>query len=1837
MQRQVLTLALVLILAAPMMPSAVAAPPPGCNEDSVPDTASLGGVSTSVRRFTDDCHHMRANVNDPEDPEVDILIVPPVSPLPERDLRILRQGANMWDAGVDFLAPTIGLDWFAEGFNINVFVDPADLHTGAVWDPEIIVITTDVAAFTYAGIGIDAPVSFCHGVPSPLPSMSQLRQMPGFDGHHGDDAATVTETCPGGGQICIVANNAALLFSGNTDKDARSVFDLNAHEIGHCLGAGHVGDAADHLADVYPRDDIMSYASDGWAPDYALCVSTLDVATLATRYGSFLGHPEMIPNGAGQEFHVMPASFWASASTTGLPEDCPQPNVGLVPGDDTDFMPERAERDQAVITITAPANGGTVESGTVVVTGAMTLEQSAPDADGDGVPDAVDNCPDTANADQADADGDGIGDACDSGFPTPDGTVTGGITLFADANPALAASELATIGTGVAGDYAPKFVAGETVTFHSRFSVDELDRVVVGTTAFTWNVFDEAGTVIDSAPCVTFSDTSTGTGANGFDCTAKFTMPAAGLYYTSAQADFGNWIKDTPTDNNGRPGLKAFETLDASAPTSTSAAYDFQHDGTYGNTFYPEHSTLGFAGFVGIDNNHVFTHELAVESDIEFTLTWTGETGETDLDLFLTGAVASGNAGATSANPEVLSYLAVPAGTLTIDVEPYLVLDALDGTSYTLSAVITPTGNGPTDTDGDGVDDATDNCVDVANADQTNTDGDAQGDACDADDDNDGVLDGDDACPLVAGAGADGCPEATGDRVDLFVDGTLVGTQAAAPAGGDFTISVDLADGAHTIRADWLQGGNVVATDSVSVTAETTQQTGPQVTITSPADGSNVDPAAELTVSGGFDPEAPVTSGSSDNLLVQSFGWNDPGTGGSGDYVYIDSPTAGTQVDGVVTIDGEAGTSATDPRGCTVDCCTVDCCEDPCCEVGGCCESDCNGDGFVVIAVVDTGINPYNPDFSLAPGQPTGHPSGYIDGFPAGAASIDLTCTATSNIPTACASDFAGKSMNQLYWIPGTKIIGAYSVSQGTDFGPTVVLDNHGHGTHSASVAAGNTHGTCGDCLIVAVEGFAGIKWASEQPWIDLVSNSWGRVANVGAPVADNIFFGSNKDLAATKAFTEDGGTTLWAAGNGAANAFVVPISTYTSPYTGADWHYVVGAVGTGSDGPDEGREGEQSIIGSGKPVTVSSYGSGVIAASCHNSLSLACSHSGTSAATPITAGAMGKVLLSAKQMLGDVTEGPEGSGLAAVGTPVAGNMYLDDGALSRTELWDLVSKTAGATDSGWIGFPVTAWNTPVDYAFTGYGIVNAWSRDAAIDLLNTGTPTPDRSDVDDFMAVDSALRQEMWGGWGDTKFGGANVGVAGINGITPSDAEALLLSETASDPGDDGLVPGVYGEALGLQLSDDGTALHVELDLGGSLNAAVQGSPVTWYVNFTTTHNGVTQDYRLTYANNVENIALGIAGQATSPFAMQTRSNPDGTGVSTTCPVPADLSASRLRTSASDPPRNDGTSFTVEWIVPFGEFNHDKRGTRGGDGCGGFTREGRGFIGGDQITGVVGGTLVSGVAFTLSGSGDSVAGDDHTISGTCSCTPTFDVTLTVNGEDAGGVDLVDGAWSLDVDFSAFTADANGEYTVVANYLTASETIVYRMPGEVDPCAQPRNSVLVTMEGRSGCTPIDALSAGTWSVALGDISDLAPGDYVIDATAYDAAGAVLDTDSVTVTVSDPDADGDGVADDVDNCPAIANADQADLDGDGVGDACDDQDNRDSDGDGVENWQDVCPGHDDKLDTDGDGIPNRCDDDVDGDGTPNADDKDIDGDGHKNKQEDKAGTDSYDHNSYPAKA
>ena len=128
--------------------------------------------------------------------------------------------------------------------------------------------------------------------------------------------------------------------------------------------------------------------------------------------------------------------------------------------------------------------------------------------------------------------------------------------------------------------------------------------------------------------------------------------------------------------------------------------------------------------------------------------------------------------------------------------------------------------------------------------------------------------------------------------------------------------------------------------------------------------------------------------------------------------------------------------------------------------------------------------------------------------------------------------------------------------------------------------------------------------------------------------------------------------------------------------------------------------------------------------------------------------------------------------------------------------------------------------------------------------------------------------------------------------------------------------------------------------------------------------------------------------------------------------------------------------------------------------------------------------------------------------------------------------------------------------------------------------------------------------------------------------------------SFNVSIIDADPDGDGLLTSEDNCPAIANSDQADLDADAIGDVCDD----DIDGDTYANSDDAFPRDPSEwFDTDGDSIGNNTDEDDDGDGMPDdyendngldpLDDADAeldaDGDGDNNLYEYTQGTDPND--------
>ena len=64
---------------------------------------------------------------------------------------------------------------------------------------------------------------------------------------------------------------------------------------------------------------------------------------------------------------------------------------------------------------------------------------SGGDSDSDGIPDDIDNCPNTQNAGQEDCDGDGVGDACELEVPTATAT----------ASPTAATSTIKPVATAI--------------------------------------------------------------------------------------------------------------------------------------------------------------------------------------------------------------------------------------------------------------------------------------------------------------------------------------------------------------------------------------------------------------------------------------------------------------------------------------------------------------------------------------------------------------------------------------------------------------------------------------------------------------------------------------------------------------------------------------------------------------------------------------------------------------------------------------------------------------------------------------------------------------------------------------------------------------------------------------------------------------------------------------------------------------------------------------------------------------------------------------------------------------------------------------------------------------------------------------------------------------------------------------------------------------------------------------------------------------------------------------------------------------------------------------------
>ena len=393
------------------------------------------------------------------------------------------------------------------------------------------------------------------------------------------------------------------------------------------------------------------------------------------------------------------------------------------------------------------------------------------------------------------------------------------------------------------------------------------------------------------------------------------------------------------------------------------------------------------------------------------------------------------------------------------------------------------------------------------------------------------------------------------------------------------------------------------------------------------------------------------------------------------------------------------------------------------------------------------------------------HPSKYIEGYPAEAAAIkpSFDIADAKGYEAARAADDAMWKLvkgDQLHWFPGTRIIGGISRAEGGVTGEWTerkILDDQGHGTGVVSVGAGEKFGSNPNALIVMVEGLGerSLEWATAQPWIDIVSNSWGNIANL--PLGDPE---------TTRVATRRGQTVVFSAGNGATNTNSSTVFTpggpapdpckcktpdsdlsITDPWSGPSWELTVGAAS-----PINGQAHWWHSI----PVDVASFGSKWRAAGAFGVKTIVDEENvetrdfgGTSCAAPTTAGVLSSIIERARIELGDTKGGQRPDQVVAIGKKKLASGPLDDGKLTRLEAEALVQKTAA---------PVPAdpekitWDyavrptTPIYYLHQGYGVVTAESKALAFDVLLGKKPLPERTEVDTFISGVDAIRNAIWG-----------------------------------------------------------------------------------------------------------------------------------------------------------------------------------------------------------------------------------------------------------------------------------------------------------------------------------------------------------------------------------------------------------------------------------------------------------------------------------------------------------
>ena len=375
---------------------------------------------------------------------------------------------------------------------------------------------------------------------------------------------------------------------------------------------------------------------------------------------------------------------------------------------------------------------------------------------------------------------------------------------------------------------------------------------------------------------------------------------------------------------------------------------------------------------------------------------------------------------------------------------------------------------------------------------------------------------------------------------------------------------------------------------------------------------------------------------------------------------------------------------------------------------------------YSVVAPIDTGINVYHDHFRTN----ETYPDWLLDGL-----GVTKTCTPTfdgtwqERYEADRESCWDTITTSDIVYFAGTKIIGT-SPDGGTDIH---ILDDpsDGHGTAvTGAVLDANP-----DAVIFFVEGFSteAVLAAGNQPLVDIVTTSFGAIGSLPVP---GIETGTHQTVVVNNKIH-----------TGAADN--TPSPAVQDATAGPPWS--IGIAGYAEEGDD------QKETMSGSYPDIAADWTQVLPN--HDDVDGYHETSGTSFATPRTAGILSFVLEHLRNEVGDMGSGAsseERSGLLVDGVWPEGHPNAGEAAgVTNAVVRNALNLSAWYPSfSTWDPSAGTMPISPVaPCTQVGWGVVNMSNIQPMIEHLNGTQPMPDRpGDVELCMQVNQEAREAYWG-----------------------------------------------------------------------------------------------------------------------------------------------------------------------------------------------------------------------------------------------------------------------------------------------------------------------------------------------------------------------------------------------------------------------------------------------------------------------------------------------------------